>query len=254
MIAVNLLIAFNLGLISTLHCWGMCGSIITAFSLGLPEQAASGGRIVCFNLGRVSSYTVAGIICGLLGAGLFELIQEYHGQMILQVLAAVILISIGLHLGGWFPQFNRIEMIGMLFWRRLQPLTRRLVPVDNPAKAFASGLIWGWLPCGLVYSVLLWNLAKADPVISGLNMLAFGLGTLPGMVTAGFAAKTTERFLKKLELRRILGALVIVTGLFSLWVPLFQDHSAHHGAHSVPSNEPAADLGDLSMPPDHHHH
>jgi hypothetical protein len=234
MSALDFLVAFNLGLISTLHCWGMCGPIITAFSLGLPDQNASLGRIIMFNSGRISSYAVAGIIAGLIGAGIIEVIRDFHGQLILQMLAALVLVGIGLHVGGWFPQFRRIEIAGIAVWKHLQPLTRALLPVDTALKAYAAGLVWGWLPCGLVYSVLLWNLAGADPLASGLNMLGFGLGTLPGMITAGYTARKTADWLNKPHLRRVLGILVIAAGLISAWAAI-RTQSAVHADHHHPA-------------------
>ncbi len=246
MIALNFLVAFNLGLVSTLHCWGMCGPIIAAYSLGLPDRRPSAAYVTLFNAGRVSSYIVAGLLCGLLGSGIADLIQAFHGQQILQGLAALILILIGLYIAGWLPQLSRIETTGMLLWKHLQPLTGRLLPIDSTAKAYASGLIWGWLPCGLVYSVLLWNLANADALTSALNMLAFGLGTLPGMITAGLTASTTLRWLKKTHLRRLMGVIVILAGLFSVWITLSAgDHHqhAHPRATQAPDHEHS-----------HHHH
>lgn len=232
MIALDLLIAFNLGLISTVHCLAMCGPVITAYSLGLPGKTASTSYILIFNTGRISSYFLAGIICGFVGASLAASIQEYHGQMILQLLAALILISIGLHVAGWLPQFRKIEVIGLYLWKYLQPLTRQLLPVNTIPRAFAAGLIWGWLPCGLVYSVLLWNLARADAVTSGLNMLAFGFGTMPGMVAAGIAASRIDQLLNRPGLRRVLGLLVVLVGLFSAWVSFQHNHPDQHGPHS----------------------
>lgn len=241
MTTLNFLIAFNLGLISTLHCWGMCGPIITAFSLGLPDQNAPLGRIVLFNAGRITSYVIAGLIVGFVGAGLFQLLQAIHGQLVLQLLAAAVLVAIGLHVGGWFPQFRRIETIGQVVWKRLQPLTRQLLPVDNPAKAWTAGLIWGWLPCGLVYSMLLWNLANAQPLTSALNMLGFGLGTLPGMVAAGYMAQKTGEWMKHKQLRQVLGLLVVGAGIISAWVAVqhpMADHSHHQPAAESSSSSP----------------
>ncbi|MCG8324791.1 MAG: sulfite exporter TauE/SafE family protein [Thiotrichales bacterium] len=237
MIVLNLLIAFNLGIISTLHCWGMCGPIITAYSLGLRQEKQSPRYILIFNSGRISSYVIAGVLAGLTGAGFAGIIQDFHGQTVLQILAAIILICIGLHVAGWFPQFKRLESTGLVIWKLLQPLTTRLLPVDTYSKAFMSGAIWGWLPCGLVYSLLLWNLAQANAVSAGLNMLAFGFGTLPGMVAAGLTADRISEVFRRQNLKKLLGTVVILFGLFTLWIsvhPLHAGHEQHDHLHHHP--------------------
>lgn len=233
MVTLNFLIAFNLGLVSTLHCWGMCGPIISAYSLGLPQNTGKVSFILLFNFGRIFSYVLAGVLCGLIGAGFAGAIQEYHGQTILSVLAAIILLAIGLHVAGCLPQFKKIEQAGLWLWRYVQPISRRFIPADTLPKACISGLIWGWLPCGLVYSMLLWNLAQADVFQSSLNMFAFGLGTLPGMFAAGLFTERLASTLKHLHLKRLLGILIICFACLSLWIGLTQQHDQHsHHDHS----------------------
>ncbi len=220
---LNHLAAFLIGVFSTLHCWGMCGGIIGALSLGMPDnirrdRLRRGLMTLGYNLGRITSYTLAGIFTATLGFA-FSSATGHGGHFILQTLSGAILILLGLYLGGWFSGINIIERAGMRVWARLQPVGRLFLPPDRFYKAVVVGAIWGWIPCGLVYSVLLWAAVSADPLLGGTYMLAFGLGTLPGMVAAGLAAGKLLNGKHAGTLRRSAGALVILFGVLILLLP-----------------------------------
>ena len=223
---INLAIAALLGLFSSVHCLGMCGGIIGALSMGLPDQVrdsryASSIMVCAYNLGRITSYACAGLI---IGSAAFLLPGGAVAHSILQMIAAVVLVGLGMHLGGWLPRWSQIESFGARVWRLIQPLGRHLLPVNSPLKALLMGMLWGWLPCGLVYSVLLWAGASGGPVSGALIMLSFGVGTLPGMIAAGLAAGALRQMLRRAALRRGLALIVIVFGLASPWL-----HLATHG-------------------------
>ena len=212
--------AFLLGLASTLHCWGMCGGIIAALSLGVAtaDGMTSGRRVLLitgFNAGRILSYAVAGVVAGAAGGALLALSGRSTIYPALQLGAAALLILVGLHLAGWLPGLGALEVIGSRLWRWLQPAGRAFLPVDNLPRALALGALWGWLPCGLVYSTLLWSSAHADPVSGGLAMAAFGLGTLPGMSIAGLASQRLLAAGRRAALRRTVAVLIISIGVFS---------------------------------------
>ncbi|MEA2078638.1 MAG: sulfite exporter TauE/SafE family protein, partial [Pseudomonadota bacterium] len=189
---VSLLAAFLVGLLGGVHCVGMCGGIVGALSLGLPERQRTGSArwlsLLAYNAGRVSSYTLAGALLGGIGwlaanwSGLHQLQQG------LQLLAALFMVALGLYLGGWWQGLVRVEHVGGLVWNRLEPLGRRFLPVKTPVQAFFLGLIWGWLPCGLVYSVLVWSISTGDPLYGAALLFSFGLGTLPNLLLMGAAA------------------------------------------------------------------
>jgi len=147
----------------------------------------------------------------------------------LQGLAALVLVSIGLYLAGWFPRFAGIEAMGAPLWKRLEPLGRRLLPVRSPAAALVFGAIWGWLPCGLVYSALLWTTTTGGGANGALTMLAFGAGTLPGVMSAGVFTGWLARVTRLPYVRQGLGVLLIVMAVISLWLAANApaDHSAH---------------------------
>ena len=217
------LAAFVIGLLSTFHCWGMCGGIVGALSLAIPAPVRRSRRrelmiTVCYNLGRIGSYGIAGLLAAsagfLLGAA-----TGTAGHLVLRVLSGLILVFLGLHIGGWFRGLVLVEKAGGRIWRLLQPLGRPFLPMDRPYKAVVIGAIWGWFPCGLVYSVLLWAAASADPVRGASYMLAFGLGTLPGMVAAGWFAGRLPASLHLPLIRQTAGVLLVLLGLAVLFAP-----------------------------------
>ena len=218
---VSLLAAFLVGLLGGVHCVGMCGGIVGVLSLGLPERQRTGSArwlyLLAYNAARVSSYTLAGALLGGIGwlaanwSGLHQLQQG------LQLLAALFMVALGLYLGGWWQGLAQVERAGGLVWNRLEPLGRRFLPVKTAAQAFLLGLIWGWLPCGLVYSVLVWSISTGDPLYGAALLFSFGLGTLPNLLLMGVAAARLSARVRDPRTRRIAGSLVILFGLYSLY-------------------------------------
>jgi sulfite exporter TauE/SafE len=229
--AADLLIAFTLGLFSSVHCLGMCGGIITALSLGLPEGLAGSRRrraacVSCYNLGRILSYSLAGALAGGFGLALNHIINTTTGYNILRWCAGLMLVLLGLHLAGWLPALRKLEGAGLRLWQVLRPVGALFLPVDTLYKALLMGCIWGWLPCGLVYSVLLWSAASGDPVTATLVMFCFGLGTLPSMITAGLLGDALQQLARRANVRKVFGSVVIVFGLLSPWLqPVQHPHS-----------------------------
>jgi hypothetical protein len=234
---ITVLIAFNLGLFSTLHCLGMCGGIIGALSMGITTKKEShfinhAGYVFAYNFGRVMSYTIAGGIAGLLGGHFAAMVMPDTGHRVLQFIAAAVLVLIGLHLAGWLPKLKLIESFGYKFWQYLQPAGRNFFPVDRIYKALIIGIIWGWLPCALVYSVLLWSLASGGALNGAMLMFAFGAGTLPGMVTAGIMGNKLMELLKQAQIRIWAGIIIILFGIASPFlVTGHHDHQDHGHSH-----------------------
>ena len=83
--------------------------------------------------------------------------------MVLYILAQLVMVLLGLYLAGWNRWVLIFERAGGALWGRLQPVFKKLLPVRNLPGAFAAGMAWGWLPCGLVYSVLVGALLPAAP-------------------------------------------------------------------------------------------
>ncbi len=218
--APDLLGALVVGLLGGVHCLGMCGGIVGALTLG--QGGASAGDLhfwqlqLGYNLGRLTSYMAAGALAGGLGLLLAGSVPLAGAQRALSVLAGLFMIVLGLYLGGWWSGLARVEQAGGLLWRRVEPLGRRLLPVRSPFRAFLLGMVWGWLPCGLVYSALIWSLSAGGMVRGALLMGAFGLGTLPNLLLMGAAAGWLAGFLRRPWVRRLAGALVIGFGLMLL--------------------------------------
>lgn len=213
--------ALLLGLASTLHCWGMCGGIIAALGLGVAQQPHERSRaqpliVAAYNLGRVCSYTIAGATAGALGWTLAGGAVQGWIHFALQLVASLILILIALNMGGWLPGLRILESAGAVLWRHIQPIGRPFLPVDAPAKALVIGALWGWIPCGLVYSVLLWSATSTSPIDGAIRMAMFGAGTLPGMYLAGRSASIVRGIALQHRLRSAI-ALVII--LFALLLP-----------------------------------
>ncbi len=209
-----LLSALILGLLGGGHCLGMCGGLMGALTLAIPaEQRSRRLRLLlAYNVGRISSYALAGLLLGLAGWA----VGNSPAAMLLRMIAGLLLVSMGLYLAGWWSGLTRIERIGQGLWRHLQPLARRLMPVSTLPRALLLGAIWGWLPCGLVYSSLLWAASQGSAVESSLLMLAFGLGTLPVLLATGLAAERLTGLLRRRGVRIGAGLLVMLFGLWTL--------------------------------------
>lgn len=213
-LAPQLISALILGLLGGGHCLGMCGGLMGALTLAIPpEQRARRMRLLlAYNLGRILSYAAAGLLIGLAGWA----VASSPAAMLLRVIAGLLLIAMGLYLAGWWSGLTRIEALGRHLWRHLQPIASRLMPVSSLPRALLLGAIWGWLPCGLVYSTLLWASSQGSPTDSALLMLAFGLGTWPVLLATGMAAERITALLRQRGVRIAGGLLVMLFGLWTL--------------------------------------
>ena len=211
------LAVFLIGLLGGVHCLGMCGGIVGALSLQTAPQGAKWPLHLAYNFGRITTYTVLGALLGWLGAigGMLEGVLPV--QLTLYVLANLMLVAMGLYFLGQTRWLAPFERAGHRLWRRVQPATRRFLPVRSVAQAFPLGLLWGFLPCGLVYSVLATALLSGDGVRGAGVMLAFGLGTLPNLLAAGLLLRRFRTLAGHPWVRRAAGLLVIAFGLLGLW-------------------------------------
>ena len=217
------LAAFLLGLTGGVHCFGMCGGIVGALTLGLPPAPGHSPwtrwpYLLAYNLGRIASYTAAGALAGGVGAWATHWLAVHHAQLALQIFAGLFMILLGCYLAGWWLLLARMEQAGGVLWRRIEPLGRRLFPVRTPVRALGIGLVWGWLPCGLVYSVLVWAIAAGGAAQGALLLLSFGLGTLPVLLAMGATAATLAGFVRRPAVRHAAGALVVLFGVYQIVV------------------------------------
>lgn len=236
--------AFVAGLLSSGHCFGMCGGIVGAFSIGGVGAAggrAPGGRLpglLAYNAGRILTYTALGALAAALGATIGGLLPPEIARRAARLMAALFLVGLGLFLAGR-PQFLQpIERLGARLWRRIEPLSRRLLRARGPGQAVALGLVWGFLPCGLVYSMLAMASLAGGPADGALVMFAFGAGTLPALFAAGLAASRLRDLASSTVLRRCAAALYIAVGAWFAFTALTgpAGHAGPHGSAAAGSD------------------
>ena len=208
-----------LGAASGAHCVGMCGGIVAAFSA---QQRISFGarepewpRQLAFNLGRIASYALMGALAGTLGGAALAA-GALPAQTVLLVAANLVLVLVGLQLAGKSAALGRLEALGAPLWRRLQPAAARLLATRSPLQTYAAGMLWGWLPCGLVYGALALAAAAASAGGGAVAMLAYGLGTLPWLVAAGLAAARIRGWLARPAVRTAAGGAILAFGVYGV--------------------------------------
>lgn len=207
---------FLVGLLSGVHCAGMCGGLVGAFSMSLPQRERNWPLHLAYNGGRITSYAVAGLLAGAVGELGLLLNDLLPVQLALYVAANLMLIALGLHLAGATRLLSPVEAMGSRLWRLISPLGRHLVPAHTAGRAYRLGLVWGWLPCGLVYSVLATAIFTGDAWTGAAIMLAFGLGTLPNLLLAGVFWRKLREYSARATVRFAAGALVLGLGVAGL--------------------------------------
>jgi sulfite exporter TauE/SafE len=211
--------AFLIGLLGGVHCVGMCGGIVGALTISLPHAVRLKTRLqspylIAYNAGRIASYTAAGMLVGGFGGLVVSLGNVHLMRRMFELLAGLFMILLGLYLADWWRGLSLLERVGGHVWQYLEPLGRRLLPVRNPGQALLLGLVWGWLPCGLVYSVLIWSMAAGNWWEGGMLMLSFGVGTLPNLLLMGVFAARAAALVRNTWTRRTAGGFVTLFGLY----------------------------------------
>lgn len=236
---ITLVSAFLVGLLGSVHCLGMCGGIVGALTLGLhADIRRSPARlfpyILAYNMGRIASYVIAGALVGFLSAQLLHIAPPTQAHLAAKIITGGFMIALGLYLAGWWLGLGALERLGGKLWARIEPIGRRFLPVNHPLQALALGLVWGWLPCGLVYSALAWSLVTGDAARGASLMLAFGLGTLPMLFAMGATARWLGNVVRLAGVRRGAGVLILLFGVYTLAAP--GGHAGHAGFIPQPSH------------------
>ena len=222
-------VAFLAGFFGSGHCLGMCGPVVVLFESQPAGDAnwAAAIRRVAYNTGRLLFYVLLGAIAGAAGLVLTKIAGVDAGLSVLRVLAAVLVIALGLNLVFKLRVLSYLETGGSVLWRRLSPLARHVLPMNNPPRALAAGFLWGALPCGLVYSAVAVAATSGTAAGGALVMLSFWLGTLPALLLAGASAQKLSQWSKQPVLRRLTGATLVLVGAFALAMPYL--HMGGHG-------------------------
>jgi sulfite exporter TauE/SafE len=217
MLSIDYLSAFIIGLLGSGHCIGMCGGITTMLTAALSPQCKTNKQlklVSAYHFGRISTYSLIGAIVGYTSSIAAKNIGVPLGFM--RMFAAIFLILLGLYLGQWFMLLSKVETFGKMLWRYLSPLSKKLIPVNNAKQAVALGAVWGWLPCGLVYSTLTWSLASGNAVSGALIMASFGLGTLPALLSISLGSFGIKSLLSNTKFKKAMAFLIIIYGIYSL--------------------------------------
>ena len=210
--------AFLIGLAGAGHCFGMCGGIISALSFNTDKANQLSTQLI-YNLGRISSYTLLAIAFSFFFQSFSHL---YEGaSYFLRSFAAIILFLMGLYLLQKSQMILKVEKLGSFIWRYLAPFAKKTLPIKHKKQALIAGFVWGWLPCGLVYSSLIWVSARATPIEAIILMIGFGLGSLPAMLATGLFSSNLKLHWKKLHLDTISGAFML---LYAIWTLPFSQN------------------------------
>ena len=219
--------ALSLGLLSNTHCLAMCGGISAA--LGAAGNKPNLSMALSYNLGRICCYALLGAIAGGAIAGLQNILPIIGPP--LRTLAGLLVIAMGLYIAGWWMGLTHLERAGSSLWRKLQPLSKNLLPPKNPGTAIVLGALWGLLPCGLIYSTLSWAATRGSAWEGAVLMSSFGLGTLPVLLLTALGGQRAMQLLRQPLLRKIAGMLLIGFGIATVLSPwLHVAHSAHSTA------------------------
>ena len=233
-IGFSLLSAFLLGLFGGTHCASMCGGIVTVLNArhriipiqavdattGVPLTAGATApsrlQPLAYNLGRISSYSIAGAIAGAVGSTAWIGAHMLPIQQIGFAAANLVMILLGLALVVGASRLSVLERIGAGAWKRMAPLAARVLRAPGLRGAVAAGLVWGWVPCGMVYGVLVAALVAGSALDGAALMLAFGLGTLPNLLALGWLVQRGANWLDRGGVRLAAGLLVIAFGVAGL--------------------------------------
>jgi uncharacterized protein len=228
-----LLAALAAGFFGSGHCVGMCGAVVSLLERPrLPDGNLS--RRLAYNAGRLTCYCLLGTVAGAAGLVLTRIAGIGTALLLLRVLAAVLVILLALNLLFDLRSLRFVETAGFALWRRISPLARHVLPATSVPRAYGAGVIWGALPCGLVYAAVAMAAAGGTAIAGAAIMLAFWTGTLPALLLAGTAASRLGSLAGHTRFRRAGGVLLLLLGVLGLALPFRpMDHGAH--GHPEPS-------------------
>jgi len=216
----DLLAALLIGFLGSGHCLVMCGGIVGALQLAMPAQSTTKKLVLQLTLsaGRLTTYAVFGALVGYAGVSAMQLAGA--SMLWLRLVAGILLIMMALYISRLWFGLLLLEKAGQTLWHYVQPLSRRFLPLDSLTKAYAYGLCWGALPCGLVYSALGWSLASGSASAGAALMLAFGLGTLPAILLTGSAAQLMGKLKSHNAVRYTAAAMLAIYGGYTIWLAI----------------------------------
>ncbi|MPQ77343.1 sulfite exporter TauE/SafE family protein [Hydrogenovibrio sp. JE_KL2] len=215
--------ALMVGFLGGVHCLGMCSGVVGTLSFNLrPEVQLSLWRMfpyqLAYNLGRVTSYALIGALFGWLGHTVTSLATFLPAQQALQIFAGAFMLALGLYVAGVWNGVVVVERLGSFIWKRLQPVVSKMTSVRTIPQAWLYGMVWGWLPCGLVYSMVIMAISAGGALQGAAVMIAFGLGTMPNLLLMGSFAFFFTRLSRNQRVRRVAGFLIMLMGAWQIWL------------------------------------
>lgn len=212
--------AFITGMLGSAHCFGMCAGLSGLFAVNVQVLSLRSQLLlaVAYNLGRVLSYAFLGAAIALLGESIVASMPGIAAPV--RLASGLLIIIVGLQVAFGWRFLAPVEKAGAELWKHIAPAAKGLLPVTSIPQALGLGLLWGWLPCGLVYSVLLLAATTANALNGGLVMLAFGIGTMPAMIATGLSASKLSQFMSRRRLTA--GLLIVLLGLATLAMPVMK--------------------------------
>lgn len=232
MSAQDFITVFFMGLAGSVHCVGMCGGIATLLGSQIKTGDKQTVKLFSFhllyNVGRLFSYIIAGALIAILGGWISIAGESFNLPDISRFLIGLLTLMFAAYLLGWTVFLLPMEKLGRLLWVFIEPIAQKFLPVRTPAQAFILGMLWGWLPCGMVYVALSWSATAAEPLEGGLLMAAFGLGTMPAMMGLGVAGTYFNKMLRNTFIKKSAGILVLAYGLYLIFVTVMGTGSHSH--------------------------
>ncbi len=233
----NLIAAFLLGLASTTHCIGMCGGIAAL----LGQQSQKLLHTILFHLGRIICYAVLGGSIGLIVQFGLDVSQNTASSttnaaktlsISLRLIASALLLLTALYIAKISVLIKHFESLFNPIWRKIQPLTKKHLPIRHAKNAIALGFLWGFLPCGMIYTAISWSVAQQSGIQAGLLMLAFGLGTSPSLLVVGSGQLKLQQQLQRPFARYVLAASLAGFAIYSAYLPISSLFSVKHSNHN----------------------
>jgi len=210
--------ALLMGLFGSTHCVLMCGGVVGMTCSALPRErrmrwSAQVPYLLAYNAGRIVSYAAAGAFAGAVGSAVASFGLAERAHLGLRFAAGAMMVAVGMYVAGFAPALRWLERLGEPVWKRVAPVARRMVPVRTPAHALGLGLLWGWMPCGLVYAAMAAAVTTGSALGGAVTMAAFGAGTLPTLLAMGSAAAVVARAMRARWIRAAAGAVLLALGV-----------------------------------------
>ncbi len=225
MLSNDFIAALLIGLLGAGHCLGMCSGIASAITFSVKadqSKLSSLLSLLLYNLGRVSSYSIAGALFAGSSSALILFFGGKEALIYLRLLAAILMLLLALYISRIWLGLLKLEQAGQLIWKFIKPIAQLFIPLKHPVYAFPLGFLWGWLPCGLVYSTLSWAASSGSASSGFIIMLGFGLGTLPAMLSVGSLSQQLKYYLNHHYFRYGSGLLLATFAIHTFYIALVQ--------------------------------